>query len=57
MKKVQPGDTLEIYATLKSFRRGVAIGNVQSYVGNEAAVSFDVTAVVIDEFEKFRVRS
>lgn len=53
-RQILPGDALEIRAELISFSRGVAKGRVESFVDGEAAVSFDVTVVVVDEFAKFR---
>ncbi len=53
-RQILPGDTLEIHATLSSFTRGVAKGRVESFVAGEAAVSFDVVAVVVDEMDKFK---
>lgn len=55
-RKIVPGETLEISAKLDSFRRGVAKGTVESFVNGEAAVSFGVTAVVVDELEQFLSR-
>ena len=55
-RKIVPGETLEIYAQLDSFRRGVAKGTVESFVNGEAAISFGVTAVVVDELERFLSR-
>jgi 3-hydroxyacyl-[acyl-carrier-protein] dehydratase len=53
-RQVLPGDAMEIHATLTSFARGVAKGRVESFVDGEAAVSFDVMAVVVDELDKFK---
>ena len=53
-RQILPGDTLEIHATLSSFARGVAKGRVESFVDGEAAVSFDVMAVVLTELDKFK---
>lgn len=53
-RQILPGDVLEIRAELTSFSRGIAKGRVESFVDGESAVSFDVIAVVVDEFEKFR---
>jgi len=53
-RKIIPGDTLEMHATLTSFNRGVAKGKVESYVDGEPAVSFEVVAVVVDELDKFK---
>lgn len=52
-RKIIPGDTLEMFATLERFSRGIAKGRVESYVDGEQAISFEVTAVVVDEFNKF----
>jgi 3-hydroxyacyl-[acyl-carrier-protein] dehydratase len=55
-RKIVPGETLEIFAQLESFRRGVAKGTVESFVLGEPAISFGVTAVVVDELEQFLSR-
>jgi 3-hydroxyacyl-[acyl-carrier-protein] dehydratase len=52
-KKIRPGDALEVKAYLDSFKRGVAKGRVESFVDSEPAISFDVTAVVLKEFNKY----
>lgn len=52
-RKIVPGETLEIHARLCSFRRGVAAGTVESFVGGQPAISFNVTAVVVQEFGRF----
>ncbi|MBT8592134.1 beta-hydroxyacyl-ACP dehydratase [Polynucleobacter paneuropaeus] len=56
-RQILPGDAMEIHATLTSFARGVAKGRVESFVGGEAAVSFDVMAVVVDELDKFKPKN
>ena len=53
-RKIVPGNTLELFATLDRFSRGVAKGRVESYVNGEQAVSFEVTAVVVDELDRFK---
>ena len=53
-RKIVPGEPLEMLATLDSFSRGIAKGRVESYVNGEQAISLEVTAVVVDEFEKFK---
>lgn len=45
-RKIIPGDTLEIVATLDSFRRGIAKGHVESFVNGEAACSLELTVAV-----------
>ena len=52
-RKIIPGDTLEMIATLDSFSRGIAKGHVESYVNGEKATSFEIVAVVVDELNKF----
>tara|TARA_B100000959_G_C14858335_1_gene573178 strand:+ start:118 stop:1098 length:981 start_codon:yes stop_codon:yes gene_type:complete len=53
-RKIVPGETLELFANLDSFSRGVAKGRVESYVNGEQAMSFEVTAVVVDELDRFK---
>lgn len=55
-RKIIPGEALEIHAQLDSFRRGVAKGTVESFVNGEPAISFGVTAVVVDELAEFLSR-
>lgn len=53
-RKIVPGDVLRIEATLKSFKRGIAIGFAESTVDGEAACSADfVVAVpaILDQFK------
>lgn len=52
-RKIIPGDTLRSVANLKSFKRGLAIGDVTGYVDDELAVSADFTVIVPDVFNKF----
>lgn len=56
-RKIVPGDTLEMFAYLDRFSRGIAKGRVESYVNGEPAISFEVTAVVVDELDKFKPKS
>ena len=53
-RKIVPGDILELFANLDSFSRGVAKGHVESYVNGQQAISFEVTAVVVDELDRFK---
>lgn len=53
-RKIVPGDTLELSATLDGFTRGIAKGRVESFVNGEQAISFEVTAVVVDELDRFK---
>jgi len=52
-RKIVPGDTLVLHAKLEKFARGIAKGSVESFVNGEQAVSFEVTAVLVDELDKF----
>jgi len=53
-RKIIPGDTLEMFAFLDRFSRGIAKGRVESFVNGEQALSFEVVAVVTTELDKFR---
>jgi 3-hydroxyacyl-[acyl-carrier-protein] dehydratase len=57
IRKIIPGDTLVMHANLISFKRGVAKGRVESFVNGEPAISFDVTAVVLGELDRFRPKT
>jgi len=52
-KKIVPGDTLTINAFLKSFKRGMAKGNVESFVNNDEACSAEFIVIVPDVFNNF----
>ena len=52
-RKILPGDTLFSFANLKSFKRGMAKGDVKGLVDEELAVSADFTVIVPDIFNKF----
>lgn len=56
-RKIIPGETLEIFAFLDRFSRGVAKGRVQSYVDGEQAISFEVTAIVVGELDIFKPKN
>lgn len=47
-RRIIPGDTLEIHATLESLRRGVARGHVESFVDKEAAASTELVIAIPD---------
>jgi 3-hydroxyacyl-[acyl-carrier-protein] dehydratase len=53
-RKIIPGDSLEMTAFLDNFSRGVAKGRVESFVNGEPAISFEVTAVVVDELDVYK---
>ena len=55
-RKIVPGETLTINATLLSFRRGIATGSVMSYVGSSQACSADFIVAVPDVLNEFKPR-
>lgn len=52
-RKIIPGERLEIAASLKSFRGGIAIGRVEGTVMDEKACSADFIIGIPSEIEKF----
>jgi 3-hydroxyacyl-[acyl-carrier-protein] dehydratase len=54
MRKVVPGDQLIVKATLKSFKRGIAIGDASGFVDHELAVSAEFVIALPDVLAKFR---
>ncbi|MCQ2497597.1 MAG: beta-hydroxyacyl-ACP dehydratase [Lachnospiraceae bacterium] len=52
-KKIVPGDTIVVEATLKSFKRGVATGYVEGRVGGEFALSADIKIGLPDMMREF----
>ena len=56
-RKIVPGETLEMFAKLDRFARGVAKGHVESFVNGEPAISFEVTVVIVDELDKFKPKA
>jgi 3-hydroxyacyl-[acyl-carrier-protein] dehydratase len=53
-RKIIPGDTLNIYAELENFKRGIAKGFAVSDVDGEAAVSAIFTIAIPDVLANFR---
>ena len=56
-RKIIPGDTLRTEAKLKSFKRGIAIGDAQSFVGEEKACSAEFIVSVPDILEQFKPKT
>ena len=52
-RKVVPGDRLEVYAQLDSYRRGLARGRVQSSVGGEPACELSLVVAIPDVLAAF----
>ena len=53
-RKIIPGNTLIIHATLQSYRRGIATGSARSFVGEEPACSADFVVAVPDVLDQFK---
>ena len=53
-RKIIPGERLEIRATLDSFKRGIAKGSAESFVGEEIACSADFLITLPDVLENFK---
>jgi 3-hydroxyacyl-[acyl-carrier-protein] dehydratase len=56
-RKIIPGETLTIHATLSSFRRGIATGGAVSFVGDSQACSADFIVAVPDVLDQFKPRN
>jgi 3-hydroxyacyl-[acyl-carrier-protein] dehydratase len=53
-RKLVPGDVLSIHATLKSFKRGIAVGNSVSFVEGEAACCADFVVAVPQILQQYK---
>lgn len=56
-RKIVPGDVLRIEATLKAFKRGIAIGSAESFVDDEPACSAEFVVAVPDILNQFKPKS
>ena len=56
-KKLVPGMRVDIEATLKSYRRGMAIGSAVGYVDGEVAVSADYVIGIPDIINQFKPKA
>jgi len=56
-RMIVPGDVLRIEATLKSFKRGIAMGVAESFVDDEPACSAAFVVSVPAILDQFRPRS
>jgi 3-hydroxyacyl-[acyl-carrier-protein] dehydratase len=56
-RKIIPGETLTIHATLESFRRGIATGKAVSFVGEHSACSADLVVAVPDVLDQFKPKA
>ena len=52
-RKIIPGDRLDIVAELKSYRRGLARGDVRGYVGEELACQTELIIAIPDVMREF----
>ena len=53
-RKIIPGDRMDIVATLKSYRRGLAKGTSIGYVNGEIACSVELVITIPDIMTEFR---
>ena len=53
-KKIVPGNKMDMTATLKSFRHGVAMGHIDSYVNGEYACGADYTIAIPSVVNKLK---
>ena len=53
-RKIIPGDQLIVNANLKSFKRGIAIGDASGFVDHDLAVSAEFVIALPDVVAKFR---
>jgi 3-hydroxyacyl-[acyl-carrier-protein] dehydratase len=56
-RKIVPGETLLIDATLQSFKRGLAIGTVSSSVDGEPACSGELVVAVPEVLSRFKPKA
>ena len=56
-KKIVPGDVLRIEATLKSFKRGIAMGSAESFIDDEPACNADFVVTVPDILDQFKPKA
>lgn len=57
MKKIIPGNRLNIEAELTSFKRGIAKGTARGYVGGELACTAEFVLTIPEVIEEFRVKA
>lgn len=55
-KKIVPGDRLEVEARLHSFKRGLAKGEAEGFVGGEPACSINLEVTIPDVMLQFKPR-
>lgn len=56
-REVRPGDRLEMYAKIVSFKRGLCIGSVQGYVDDQLACELESTIIIPDIFNRYKPKS
>ena len=52
-RKIVPGETLDVEATLDSLKRGIAKGHAESFVNGEPACSAEFVVTIPDVFSRF----
>lgn len=53
-KEIRPGDKLEMYAEVISFKRGLCKGSVKGYIDGELACELESTIIIPEIFNKFK---
>ncbi len=56
-RKIVPGDRLDIYAELESFKRGIAKGHVKSFVDGEPACSARYVIAIPDVLDLYKPKA
>lgn len=51
---VEPGDRLEMYAEILSFKRGLCMGQVKGYIDGQLACELESTIIIPDIFNQFK---
>lgn len=56
-RKIIPGDRMDIYATLDSFKRGLAKGHIESFVDGKEACSAKMRICIPDVLNKYKPKN
>ncbi len=56
-QEVRPGDRLDMYAEILSFKRGLCRGQVKGYVEEKLACELESTIIIPDVFSQFKPKT
>ena len=56
-RKIVPGERMDIYAVLSSFKRGLAMGEARGYIGDDLACFIELEIAIPDILLKYRPNS